>query len=109
LKPTVGLRSFATVLASRPLLLRGERIVVLTPGARQSATEIRVVSCSGPDIIDSRSHGEEWRSVAFRTFMLRRRPGCMFSQLNSPPRLYPSPETPLTPLRFQRLGSLGLQ
>src|SRR6202042_2726111 len=27
--------------------------------------------------------------VAFRTYLLRRRPGCKFSQLNSPPRLYP--------------------
>src|SRR6266478_447641 len=27
--------------------------------------------------------------VAFRTFLLRRRPGCKFSQLDSPPRLYP--------------------
>ena len=27
--------------------------------------------------------------VAFRTFILRRRPGCKFSQLNSPPRLFP--------------------
>src|ERR1700730_5177054 len=27
--------------------------------------------------------------VAFRTYLLRRRPGCIFSQLNSPPRLYP--------------------
>src|ERR1700730_8440005 len=27
--------------------------------------------------------------VAFRTFILRRRPGCKFSQLDSPPRLYP--------------------
>src|ERR1019366_9761979 len=27
--------------------------------------------------------------VAFRTFILRRRPGCIFSQVNSPPRLFP--------------------
>ena len=27
--------------------------------------------------------------VAFRTLILRRRPGCKFSQLNRPPRLYP--------------------
>src|ERR1700733_6893719 len=27
--------------------------------------------------------------VAFRTYLLRRRPGCIFSQPNSPPRLYP--------------------
>jgi hypothetical protein len=46
------------VVASRPLLLRGE-VLVLTPGTPQSATGIRiavaglpgVVSCSGPDTI----------------------------------------------------------
>src|SRR5207244_3574107 len=27
--------------------------------------------------------------VAFRAFIPRRRPGCKFSQLNCPPRLYP--------------------
>jgi hypothetical protein len=27
--------------------------------------------------------------VAFRTCLLRRRPGCIFSQLNLPPRLFP--------------------
>src|ERR1700720_4055804 len=27
--------------------------------------------------------------VAFRTYLLRRRPDCKFSQLNCPPRLYP--------------------